>query len=61
MIKQRINKFNVKNIAAATGLSESSIYRYINEENDEDHKKFMRLLIYLEIDLYEYAKKEDVD
>lgn len=58
IIKERINKFSVKNISAATGLSESTIYRYINETDDEDHKKFLRLLIYLEIDLYEYATSE---
>lgn len=56
-LKNRIDKFKVENIAQATGIPKQTIYTWMNED-DSSRKKFMQLLIYLEIDLYEYAKSD---
>ena len=51
---ERINKFKVSNIAEEFGISVSTLYSWMNED-DSDRKRFMQLLVYLEIDLYEYC------
>lgn len=56
-LKKRIEKFKVENIAEQTGIPASTIYNWLKED-DSQKKKFMKLLVYLEIDLYEYANSE---
>lgn len=51
---ERINKFKVANISDALDIPQSTLYSWLNED-DSDRKKFMQLLVYLEIDLYEYC------
>lgn len=53
-IKHRMDKFKVANISKELNIPEQTIYNWMKED-DTDRKKFMQLLIYLEIDLYKYA------
>lgn len=58
-LKKRLDKFKVSNIAEELNIPEQTIYSWLKED-DTDRKKFLRLLMYLEIDLYEYAKEESL-
>lgn len=59
MIKDRIDKFQIDNISKILDIPKATIYRWLKEDN-EDKIKFIKLLIYLEIDPVEYVKgKED--
>lgn len=58
-LKKRLDKFKVSNIAEELNIPEQTIYNWLKED-DTDRKKFLRLLMYLEIDLYEYAKEESI-
>lgn len=57
-LKNRLDKFKVANIAKELNIPEQTIYNWLKED-DTDRKKFLKLLIYLEIDLYEYANEQE--
>lgn len=59
-INNKIKKYDVRHIRKSTGISEPTIYRYIKGEGLENHKKFLKLLKYLEISIDEFLKDENI-
>lgn len=53
MIKEKIEKFKIKEISKFTGIPESTLYRYTREEGIEQHIRFLKLLKYLDITIDE--------
>lgn len=56
-INEQIKKYDVRHISKQTGISEPTIYRYIRGEGIENHKKFLKLLKYLDISIEEFLKE----
>lgn len=59
-INQKIKKYDVKHISKSTGISEPTIYRYIKGEGLENHRKFLKMLKYLDISIDEFLKDENL-
>ena len=59
-INEKIKKYNVRHISKITGISEPTIYRYIKGEGLENHKKFLKMLKYLDISIDEFLKDENL-
>lgn len=56
MIGKKINRFKIKEISKATGIPESTIYRYSRDEGIKPYIRFLRLLKYLDIEIDDMLK-----
>lgn len=62
MLRNKITKYDVKEIAKKIDVPESTIYRWIRLENLNNTIKFLEFIAYLEIDVkdfIEWYKKKD--
>lgn len=62
MLRNKIERYNVNEVAKKLDIPRSTIYRWINLQNIDNTVKFMEFLRYLNIDYNEFInwyKKKD--
>jgi transcriptional regulator with XRE-family HTH domain len=56
MLREELEKYNVKKIANELGIKQATIYRWLNGEGIDRQINFIKLLKRLNIDIDEYIK-----